>query len=134
MASLNEYKQGAAFTGVIGKTAQVSTPAWPVPPPPPDGAPNVIIIVLDDLGFAQLGCYGGLGGRIETPHIDRLAAEGLRYQNFHTTALCSPTRAALLTGRNHHSVGVATLWACDGLPRLQRRVPRRRHAPRRPRG
>ena len=68
-----------------------------------------MIVLFDDLGFAQLGCFGGLGGRIRTPHIDRLAAEGLRYQNFHTTALCSPSRAALLTGRNHHSVGIATI-------------------------
>mgnify|MGYP000152005555 CR=1 FL=1 len=66
----------------------------------------MIAILFDDLGFAQLGCYGGLGGRIQTPHIDRLASQGLRYQNFHTTALCSPTRAALLTGRYPTRVGV----------------------------
>ena len=69
---------------------------------PPAGAPNVVFIVLDDVGFSDLGCFGS---EIETPHIDRLAAGGLRYTNFHTTALCSPTRACLLTGRNHHSVG-----------------------------
>ncbi len=61
-----------------------------------------MVIVLDGTGFAQLGCFGS---DIETPNIDRLAAGGLRYTNFHTTALCSPTRACLLTGRNHHSVG-----------------------------
>jgi arylsulfatase len=69
-------------------------------------APNVLYIVLDDLGFAQLGCYGST---IDTPNIDRLAEEGLRYNNFHTTAICSATRASLLTGANHHSVGVASI-------------------------
>ena len=73
---------------------------------PPEGAPNVVFIVLDDAGFAHLGCYGS---EIETPNMDRLAANGLRYINFHTTALCSPTRACLLTGRNHHSVGVGRI-------------------------
>jgi arylsulfatase A-like enzyme len=74
----------------------------------PAGAPNVITILLDDLGFGQFGCYGS---DIATPNIDRLAAGGLRYSRFHVTALCSPTRAALLTGRNHHSVGMGFL--CD---------------------
>lgn len=72
----------------------------------PAGAPDVLVIVLDDLGFAQLGCFGG---DIATPAIDRLAAGGLRYRRFHVTALCSPTRAALLTGRNHHAVGMGLL-------------------------
>ena len=99
--------------------ATTPNPSWPVAPAPPDGAPNVVFIVLDDLGYAQLGCYGGLGDRIRTPHIDALAAGGLRYRNFHTTALCSPTRAALLTGRNHHSVGAGVIMrAGDRLPRL----------------
>ncbi|MEL7156570.1 MAG: arylsulfatase [Actinomycetota bacterium] len=84
-------------------TVQESTPSWAPPRRPPDGAPNVVVIVLDDTGFAHLGCFGS---DIETPNIDRLAAGGLRYTNFHTTALCSPTRACLLTGRNHHSVGM----------------------------
>lgn len=69
-------------------------------------APNVVVILFDDLGFAQLGCFGA---DIETPNIDRLAAGGLRYNQFHVTALCSPTRASLLTGRNHHAVGVGFL-------------------------
>jgi arylsulfatase A-like enzyme len=72
----------------------------------PEGAPNIVVIVLDDLGFAQLGAYGS---DISTPAIDRLAAGGLRYNRFHVTALCSPTRAALLTGRNHHAVGMGFL-------------------------
>ena len=76
------------------------------PPVFPDGAPNVVVIMLDDLGFAQLGCYGS---EIATPNIDRLAGRGLRFTNFHTTAVCSPTRACLLTGRNHHRVGVGML-------------------------
>ena len=100
------YPDGTKFTGIINETLETSTPAWPVATPAPPKAPNIIFILLDDLGYAQLGCYGGLGGRIRTPNMDRLANEGLRYRNFHTTALCSPTRAALLTGRNHHSVGI----------------------------
>jgi len=99
-----------AFHGTVGTTARASTPWWPPRPTPPEGAPNVVVIVLDDTGFAHLGCYGS---DIETPHIDRLAAGGLRFTNFHTTALCSPTRASLLTGRNHHSVGMRFLSNAD---------------------
>ena len=69
----------------------------------PTGAPNVVLVVLDDVGFAQLGCYGS---DIDTPMIDGLADRGVRLTNFHTTALCSPTRACLLTGRNHHRSGM----------------------------
>jgi arylsulfatase A-like enzyme len=87
------YEQ--TFRGVVGRTVEESTQAWQHPPRPPAGSPNVVVIVLDDVGFAQLGCYGS---RIDTPHMDGLAARGVRYTNFHTTALCSPTRAALLTG------------------------------------
>jgi arylsulfatase len=87
----------------VGVTVAESTPHWEPLPSPPPGAPNVVLIVLDDTGFAHLGCYGS---DIDTPNIDRLAAGGIRYTNFHTTALCSPTRASLLTGRNHHSVGM----------------------------
>ena len=89
MDDLKKYLDGTPFTGVIGKTMQESEPAWPVPATAPEGSANVLIIVLDDTGYAQLGCYGGLGGRIETPHMDKLAEDGLRYINFHTTALCS---------------------------------------------
>jgi arylsulfatase A-like enzyme len=85
-------------------TTSVSTPSlWPAFPP---GGTNVVVVVLDDLGFAQLGCFGS---DLETPTFDRLAAGGLRFTNFHTTAMCSPTRACLLTGRNHHRVGVGFL-------------------------
>lgn len=123
--TLRTYPEGTPHPGPIGRTVAESEPAWPVPAGPPPGAPNVLVILFDDLGFAQLGCYGGLGGRIRTPNIDRLAAHGLRYQNFHTTALCSPSRAALLTGRNHHSVGVATiLERATGFPGYDGRIPR----------
>ncbi len=97
---------GNSFKGRIGRTVYDSRPHWPEHPRPRDGAPNILVILFDDLGFAHLGCYGS---SIATPNIDRLAANGLRYTNFHTTALCSPTRAALLTGRNHHSVGMRGL-------------------------
>ena len=97
---LTEYKPGAAFPGVIGRTFDVSEPAWPEPLRSKEGAPNVIFIVQDDTGFGHMGCYGGL---IETPNIDSLAKNGLLFQNMHTTALCSPTRSCILTGRNHHS-------------------------------
>ncbi len=90
----------------LGLTAEDSIPAFPSVLKPPAGAPNVIVILFDDLGFGQLGCFGS---DIETPSIDRLAADGLRYNRFHVTALCSPTRASLLTGRNHHAVGMGFL-------------------------
>ena len=93
-----------------GVTAAESTPSWEPRSTPPPGAPNVVVIVLDDTGFSHLGCFGS---DIDTPNIDRLAAGGLRYTNFHTTALCSPTRACLLSGRNHHSVGMRWLSNLD---------------------
>ena len=106
----------------IGHTTEESTPYWPQPASAPPGAPNVIYIVFDDMGFADLGCYGS---EIATPHIDAMAAGGLRYTNFHTTALCSPTRAALLTGRNHHSVGMGGLADWDlGFPGMRGRISR----------
>jgi arylsulfatase A-like enzyme len=91
------------FEGVVGRDWRDSTPWWPPETVLPADAPNVLLIVLDDVGYAQLGCYGS---DISTPTIDRLAAEGVRLSNFHTTALCSPTRACLLTGRNHHRNGM----------------------------
>ena len=101
-----EYPEGAAFPGVIGRTADESSPAWPAPPRARKGAPNVLFVVLDDTGFGQLGCYGS---PIETPTFDALAADGLRFNNMHTTALCSPSRACIVTGRNHHSNGMACI-------------------------
>ncbi|PZQ63784.1 MAG: arylsulfatase [Phenylobacterium zucineum] len=98
----------------IGRTVADSTPEWPEPPRPPKGAPNILVILFDDVGFSDFGCYGS---PIRTPNIDALAAGGLRYAGFHTTAMCSTTRAAMLTGRNHHSVGVGCLANFDsGYP------------------
>ena len=94
------------FEGVVGRTYEDSTPWWPPLPRGPEGAPNVVLVVLDDVGYAQLGCYGS---DIATPTFDRLAGRGVRYSNFHTTALCSPTRACLLTGRNHHASGMGRI-------------------------
>ena len=91
------------FEGVIGRTYEESTPWWPEIKQPPEESPNIVVLVLDDTGFAHLGCYGS---SIDTPNMDQLAREGLQFTNFHTTALCSPTRACLLTGRNHHTVGM----------------------------
>jgi len=102
------------FPGTIGTTYQDSTPAWTTRHTPRPGSPNVVIVLLDDVGFASLGCFGS---EIATPTMDGLAARGLRYRNFHTTALCSPTRASLLTGRNHHSVGMSIIANADsGYP------------------
>ncbi len=106
----------------IGKTVTDSTPWWPEPPKPPKGAPNILVVLFDDVGFSDFGCYGS---PIETPTIDALAAQGLRYTGFHTTAMCSTTRAALLTGRNHHSVGVGCLANFDsGYPGYRGKIAR----------
>lgn len=106
----------------LGRTMADSAVSFPPPRRPPAGAPNVLLIVLDDLGFAQLGCFGG---GVETPAIDALAADGLRFNHFHVTALCSPTRACVLTGRNHHAVGMGFLTDIPiGLPGYNARIPR----------
>src|SRR4029450_946489 len=110
------------FEGVIGRTLADSEPWWPERPHPGEDAPNVVVVLLDDLGFAQLGCFGS---SIATPNIDRLAANGLRYTNFHVTPVCSPTRAALLTGRNHHEVGMRSVSNFDtGFPNMRGAIPR----------
>ncbi len=109
-----EYPPGTTFPGVIGRTFDESRAAWPTPLRARTGMPNVLFIVLDDTGFGQLGCYGS---PIRTPNIDRLAKNGLRYANMHTTALCSPTRSCLLTGRNHHSNHMACITeGATGFP------------------
>src|SRR4249919_2728427 len=89
------------FGGVIEEKASESKPWWAPRVVPPKGAPNVLLIMTDDVGLAAPSTFGGV---IPTPALDRIAAQGLRYTNFHSTALCSPTRAAIITGRNHHSV------------------------------
>ena len=88
------------FKGTVNVDIRDSVPDWAPfePPKAPDGSPNVVYIVLDDVGFSAMGSYGG---PIETPNIQRIADSGVRYTQWHTTALCSPTRSCLLTGRNH---------------------------------
>ncbi|QOZ76476.1 arylsulfatase [Bradyrhizobium sp. CCBAU 53351] len=113
---------GTPFRGSVGKTVAESKPWWPDAVKPPAGAPNILVVLFDDVGFSDFGCYGSV---IKTPTIDRLAAEGLRYSGFHTTAMCSTTRAALLTGRNHHSVGVGCLANFDsGYPGYRGKIAR----------
>jgi arylsulfatase A-like enzyme len=110
------------FGGVIGRDFRDSEPWWPPEREPPENAPNVVLVVLDDVGFAQIGCYGS---DIATPNIDRLAAGGVRFSNFHTAALCSPTRSCLLTGRNHHSNGMGRVAdLASGYPGYWGDIPR----------
>lgn len=108
---------------VIGTTVAESTPSWPPSTRPlPGDAPNVLVVLFDDVGFSDFGCYGS---EIATPAIDAIAARGLRYSGFHTTAMCSTTRAALLTGRNHHNVGVGCLANFDsGFPGYRGKIAR----------
>ena len=119
---------GAATNGpartqpVVGRTVAESVPAWPPRVTAPPGSPDVVVIVLDDVGFSDLACYGST---IRTPSMDSLAAAGLRYTNFHTTAICSSSRACLLTGRDHHSVGMGAVANWDtGFPGYRGRVTR----------
>ncbi len=104
--ALTEYEAGEAFPGVIGRTTDESSPAWPRPVRARPGAPNVLFIVLDDTGYGQLGCYGS---PIATPNLDALAAGGLLFTSMHTTALCSPSRSCIITGRNHHANATAAI-------------------------
>ena len=96
----------APFGGEINLNAAQSKPWWPARVVPPKGAPNILLIMTDDVGFAAPSTFGGV---IPTPALDRIANTGLRYTNFHSTSLCSPTRAALITGRNHHAVGFGVI-------------------------
>ena len=99
-------KQESSFKGTIGKTLNDSEPWFELPQHPGEDAPNVVVVLLDDTGFAQLGCYGS---SIDTENIDNLAADGMQFTNFHVTPLCSPTRASLLTGRSQHAVGMRSV-------------------------
>ncbi len=111
-----------AFKGKIGETFQDSTPDYPLPVKAPKGAPNVLLILLDDVGFGMTSTFGG---PVPTPHLQKLADNGLKYTRFHTTALCSPTRAALLTGRNHHSTATGVIIEMGtGYPGYTGKIPR----------
>ncbi|MEY2959964.1 MAG: putative arylsulfatase, partial [Actinomycetota bacterium] len=90
----------------VGRTLAESEAHFDEAPHPGDEAPNVVVVLLDDTGFAQFGCYGS---DIATPNVDRLAADGIQFTNFHVTPLCSPTRASLLTGRAQHAVGMRSV-------------------------
>ena len=115
--------QDTAYHGVVGKTLADSKEWWPEPVKAPAGAPNVVWILLDDVGFGAIHPFGGV---INTPVFDSLSNNGLRYTNFHTAGICAPTRAALLTGRNHHSVhegGFSHTILSAGFPGWDGRVP-----------
>jgi arylsulfatase A-like enzyme len=110
------------FHGKIGRTYEESRPDKFPLVKAPDGAPNVLVILIDDVGY---GAWSTFGGQIPTPNLDRLAKMGLRYTQFHTTELCSPTRAALLTGRNHHSVATGTITELgDAFPGYTGQIPK----------
>jgi arylsulfatase len=114
-----EYRR---FYGEIGRNFKESAPYWSVPVRAAPESPNIVLIVLDDVGYAQLGCFGS---DIATPSLDALAGDGLRFTNFHTTALCSPTRACVLTGRNHHRNSMGRIVElATGFPGYDARIPR----------
>ena len=117
-----------AFTGVADETLGGSEPGWEQigHVKPPEGASNVLVVLIDDAGFGNPSTFGG---PIETPNYDRMAGEGLRYNRFHVTAMCSPTRAALLTGRNHHAVGMGGIpESSGGFPGYSAMLPQGRGA------
>lgn len=123
VSAQNYTQQQQPFKGVIGKTLATSKASWTIPVKPPRGAPNVIWILLDDVGYGASSTFGGV---IRTPYFDTLASKGLRYTNFHTTGICAPSRAALLTGRNHHFVhmgGFAHITLAAGFPGYDGRIP-----------
>ncbi len=116
-------KDDPTFHGKIGRTYKNSEQDWPKLPSPSKDAPNVVVILLDDVGFGMTSTYGG---PVPTPNLDKLANNGIRYNRFHTTAICSASRAALLTGRNHHTAGSGFLveWA-TGFPSYNMMIPRK---------
>ncbi len=105
LMSCGENEETEEFKGKVARSYEESKEWWPDPVKAPKNAPNIILFLLDDTGFAHLGRYGGL---IKTPNLDRLADNGLRFNNFHTTALCSPSRASIMAGRNPHSIGLGS--------------------------
>ncbi len=115
-------REGFLGTGRIGDTIAESTPAWAAPRRPAPGAPDIVVVLLDDMGWSDFGCFGS---EIATPTIDALAGDGLRMTNFQVTPLCSPTRASLLTGRDHHAIGMRFLAVADsGFPNSRGEVAR----------
>src|SRR3954466_2174020 len=118
--AIHEYPPEAAFPGVIGRTTDESSPAWPTPVRAIPGTPNVLFVVLDDVGFGQLGCYGS---PIATPNFDALAAGGLLYRNMHTTALCSPSRSCIDRSQSSRECHRGDQRVGDGLSGLQRQHP-----------
>lgn len=112
------YARGyETFEGSIGRTVAESRRAWPAEKRDPEGAPNVVVILLDDMGYSDIGPFGS---EIETPHLDHLAQTGVALTNYHTTPVCSPARAALLTGLNPHRAGFASVANSDpGFPGLR---------------
>ena len=112
------------FGGTVGRTLDAAVGDWTIhaTPSPPEGAPNVLLVLIDDAGFGNPSTFGG---PVSTPAMTRVGEQGLRYNGFHVTALCSPTRAALLTGRNHHTVGFGRSGSCPPRSRATRRVWRR---------
>ena len=108
---------GASFLGTMGRTLHDSVPWWPERLRSPKGAPNIVVVLLDDLGFSDLGCFGA---EFHTPNIDALASGGLRFANYTTVPMCTPARAALLSGKNPHSVGCGWLtFNAPGYPGYQ---------------
>src|SRR6202789_3190418 len=123
LANAAQAQQQQPYQGQVGRTLAESKEWWPAPVKPPAGAPNVIWILLDDVGFGASSAFGGV---ISTPIFDSLANNGLRYTNFHTAGVCAPTRAALLTGRNHHFVhegGFSHTAMSAGFPGYDGRIP-----------
>ncbi|WP_133989759.1 arylsulfatase [Dinghuibacter silviterrae] len=123
MAALTLPATAQTYKGTVGRTLAESTEWWQQPTRAPQGAPNVIWIILDDVGFGASSTFGGV---IRTPTFDSLAAAGLRYTNFHTCGICAPTRSALLTGRNHHFVhegGFSHISLSAGFPGYDGRIP-----------
>jgi arylsulfatase len=111
------------FKGTINVDIRDSVPDWTpyTQPLPPEGSPNVLVLMWDDTGFASWEAYGGL---VKVPNMDRIINKGLRYTQFHTTALCSPTRASMLTGRNHTTVGMAGITeTASGFPGTNGHIP-----------
>ena len=122
MTDQRQQEHYPGFGGKIGRVISTSESWWPPRPMPAPDAPNIVIVLADDLGYSDLGCYGS---EIPTPAIDALAARGVRYTNFHVTPLCSPTRAALLTGLNAHAAGMGFTANTDpGFPGYASELPR----------